>query len=445
MLIQADYALGYREDRPLRCEPWPAQGWSVRREVSDWTEHELATLAELAETFVRGDARRRARLVTEAIERAADPAQVRQFHRLLGLMESRWANLLSPAGRLRSRRCRRTRENGTCLWSTSPLAFRRTAFSTLRRLMTFLAHADPGVDASGNPRHAVIGYEPEWPPVTSEPTPTGRTRSPLDQGADDEPTGLGADVVVAGSGAGGGVGGRSCRGGAVGRRARGRAVRRRGVDAHDELDAYARLYLNHGLLSTWDASVMMLAGSGVGGGTLVNWMTSVEAPAAVREEWAVDHGIDQLADGEAWTDDIATLEDELSVTPAPRLPPKDVVIVNGAERLGWEVGPTRRYATDCHDCGKLPVRLPARDEAVGHPGPHSPRLRSRRGIVPQVRVTRVLVERPRARRGRQRVGARHAPSRASAGWWSVPVRSCCRQEGFARRRSSRRRASVITP
>ena len=23
-LIQADYALGYREDRPLRCEPWPA-------------------------------------------------------------------------------------------------------------------------------------------------------------------------------------------------------------------------------------------------------------------------------------------------------------------------------------------------------------------------------------------------------------------------------------
>jgi glutaryl-CoA dehydrogenase (non-decarboxylating) len=26
-LIQADYALGYREDRPLRREPWPAQGW----------------------------------------------------------------------------------------------------------------------------------------------------------------------------------------------------------------------------------------------------------------------------------------------------------------------------------------------------------------------------------------------------------------------------------
>jgi glutaryl-CoA dehydrogenase (non-decarboxylating) len=28
-LIQADYALGYREDRPLRCEPWPADGFSA--------------------------------------------------------------------------------------------------------------------------------------------------------------------------------------------------------------------------------------------------------------------------------------------------------------------------------------------------------------------------------------------------------------------------------
>jgi glutaryl-CoA dehydrogenase (non-decarboxylating) len=27
-LIQADYALGYREDRPLRCEPWPAEGFT---------------------------------------------------------------------------------------------------------------------------------------------------------------------------------------------------------------------------------------------------------------------------------------------------------------------------------------------------------------------------------------------------------------------------------
>ena len=47
----------------------------------------------------------------------------------------------------------------------------------------------------------------------------------------------------------------------------------------DELDAYGRLYLNHGLLSTWDGSITMLAGSVVGGGTLVNWMTCLDSPA----------------------------------------------------------------------------------------------------------------------------------------------------------------------
>jgi hypothetical protein len=46
----------------------------------------------------------------------------------------------------------------------------------------------------------------------------------------------------------------------------------------DELDAFGRLYLNYGLLATWDGSVTMLAGSGVGGGTLINWMTSIDAP-----------------------------------------------------------------------------------------------------------------------------------------------------------------------
>ena len=58
----------------------------------------------------------------------------------------------------------------------------------------------------------------------------------------------------------------------------------------DELDAYRRVYLNHGLLTTWDGSITMLAGTAVGGGTVVNWMTSIAAPADVRAEWARDHG-----------------------------------------------------------------------------------------------------------------------------------------------------------
>jgi hypothetical protein len=71
--------------------------------------------------------------------------------------------------------------------------------------MTFLAYADPGADASGNPRHAVIGYEPEFPPVTADRTPIVPFALPFDIGPADEPMTLEADVVIVGSGAGGGV------------------------------------------------------------------------------------------------------------------------------------------------------------------------------------------------------------------------------------------------
>lgn len=364
-----------------------------------WTEREMATLAEVAETFVRGDARRRARLTTEAVERAVDPEQVRAFHRLLSLMESRLANLIlgrrptpftsmSPAAR----------ERYLLSWSTSPLASRRTAFSTLRKLMTFLAYADPGADAAGNPRHAVIGYEPEHPPVTADPTPIRPFHLPFDVGGPDEPITLEADVVVVGSGAGGGV-----VAAALAEAGRSTVVLEAGpfVDEatmpRNELDAFSRLYLNYGLLSTWDGSVTMLAGAGVGGSTLVNWMTSMAAPADIRDEWRRAHGLADLEDGGIWSDDVAALEDELSVAPVRRQPPKDQVILIGAERLGWEAAPARRNAAvDCDDCGSCPFGCRRGSKQSGIRVHLARAGAAGARIVPQVRVTRVLIERGRA-------------------------------------------------
>ncbi len=122
----------------------------------------------------------------------------------------------------------------------------------------------------------------------------------------------------------------------------------------DELAAFDRLYLDHGLLTTWDGSVTMLSGRGVGGGTLVNWMTCIEAPADVRADWASDHGLEGVEDGSAWTDDVAAVEADLGVAEATHIPPKDAVILRGARALGWEAAPMRRNATACGDCGSCP-------------------------------------------------------------------------------------------
>jgi choline dehydrogenase-like flavoprotein len=367
--------------------------------MGTWTERELATLAEVAETFVRGDARRRARLTIEALELAADPEQIHQFHRLLGLMESPFANLI--LGRRPTRftsMSQDARERYLLKWSTSPFQSRRTAFGTLRKVMTFLAYADPGADASGNPRHAVIGYEPELPPLTSDRSPIQPHALDFETGAPDGPITLEADVVIVGSGAGGGVVAAS-----LAEAGRSVVVLEAGpfvgesTMPRDELDAFGRLYLNHGLLSTWDGSVTMLAGSGVGGGTMVNWMTSMETPAAVRAEWRGDHGIRDLEDGDLWTDDVATLEGELSVAAVRRQPPKDQVILRGAERLGWAAAPARRNASvECDDCGSCPFGCRRGSKQSGIRVHLARAAEAGARIVPHARVTKVLIERERA-------------------------------------------------
>ena len=54
-----------------------------------WSPRELATLAAIATTFVPGDdGERRPARITEALERAADPAQVRQFRLGIRAMET---------------------------------------------------------------------------------------------------------------------------------------------------------------------------------------------------------------------------------------------------------------------------------------------------------------------------------------------------------------------
>jgi len=325
--------------------------------VSTLTAAEAATLRSLAHAFVpAADASRVASIAGDALFRAVDPSQLRQLRLVLRLLEQPLANLATGAGFAAFRDMDApARERLILRWAGSPLLLRRSAINAFRKLLTFIAYADPGTPGAPNHLPADLGYEPDDPPLPRELagiSPLDIDRSP--PGGLDQPTRLEADVIVIGSGAGGGVVAAE-----LAKAGRHVLVIEAGpfVDEstmpRDELDAYGRLYLNYGLLSTWDGAVTMLAGSGVGGGTLVNWMTCLDAPAEVRGEWAREHGLDGL-DGPEWADDVATIEREIGVAPATVIPPKDELILQGAAELGWKADVIRRNATDCGDCGSCP-------------------------------------------------------------------------------------------
>jgi long-chain-alcohol oxidase len=325
--------------------------------VTALTPGEQATLRSLAATFVpAADADRVATIASDALSRAVDPAQLTQLRLVLRLLEASLANLATGAGFAAFREMGSAARERTLLrWAGSPLVMRRSGINAFRKLLTFIAYADPGTADAPNPLPRALGYAADDPPLPKDLAairPLVVDRTPPSGGA--APIELEADVVVVGSGAGGGVVAAELAG--AGRSV---LVVESGpfVDEasmpRDELDAYARLYLNYGLLSTWDGAVTMLAGSGVGGGTLVNWMTCLDTQADIRGEWATEHGLDGV-DGDEWVDDVREIEARLGVAPATVIPPKDELIRRGAAALGWDSEVIRRNATDCGDCGSCP-------------------------------------------------------------------------------------------
>ena len=60
-----------------------------------------------------------------------------------------------------------------------------------------------------------------------------------------------------------------------------------------ELPGMLELYLGGGLAASEDGSIAILAGSTLGGGTVVNYMNCIRTPEHIRREWAA-HGLEGI-------------------------------------------------------------------------------------------------------------------------------------------------------
>jgi choline dehydrogenase-like flavoprotein len=107
---------------------------------------------------------------------------------------------------------------------------------------------------------------------------------------------LNADVCIVGSGAGGSV--IAAKLAAAGKQV---LVLEMGQYRNEqdfkqlEIVGYQELYYGAGLASSEDGSIGILAGSTLGGGTVVNYMNCIRTPEHIREEWQ-EHGLEGLAD-----------------------------------------------------------------------------------------------------------------------------------------------------
>ncbi|MET0567016.1 MAG: GMC family oxidoreductase [Acidimicrobiia bacterium] len=163
------------------------------------------------------------------------------------------------------------------------------------------------------------------------------------------------DVVVIGSGAGGGTAAAVLT--AAGLEVT--VLERGGYNnesdfTHLESDAYASMYLDGGLGSTSDGGVLMLAGSTLGGGTVINYTTSLATPDSVREEWDRVAGFPEVFTGDGYESSLTSVQERMGVNRDNGLPSaRDQVLEKGIRNLGWHLDEMPRNAAGCTDeaCG----------------------------------------------------------------------------------------------
>ncbi|MFN2525805.1 MAG: GMC family oxidoreductase N-terminal domain-containing protein [Actinomycetota bacterium] len=227
-------------------------------------------------------------------------------------------------------------------WRTSNLPFLRRLSGLLTTLALSSLYGFPGR------QWRRIGYPG---PLGTAPR-TAKRLKPLAIDGDEH---IKCDAVIVGSGAGGGcvAAGLAATGLDVVVLEKGSYMSESDF-THYESDAMQRMYLYGLTLATTDLGVVILAGSTLGGGTVVNYTTAFRTPGHVLDEWARLTEIDAFVSGE-FEESLDEVSERLGVnSDSSAAGKRDQLMEEGLKRLGWHVDQMPRAVRGCtqdEQCG----------------------------------------------------------------------------------------------
>ena len=322
---------------------------------------------------------------------AVPQEQVQDFRLLLRALDHPLF-VLGIIGKAKSFRSLRAedRERALLAMATSSVPLARKGFQAVKRLASFLFYSLMD-ERRSNPTWRGIGY------AATPNTPARNaalTLTPIDA-----PIQLEADACIVGSGAGGGVVAAELA--RAGMRVivleQGPGDQAPQFDQR-EVSGMQRLYLDRATTSSRDLGVAILAGASIGGGTTVNWQTSLRLPDPIRREWASAAGLSMLAD-ERLAGAMDAVCDRMGVgTAESDINANNEALKRGCASLGWRWTRLPRNAKGCDptQCGSCVF-------GCRHGGKQGTAITfladaQRAGnvtIVPNCRVTRVMHDRGR--------------------------------------------------
>lgn len=277
----------------------------------------------------------------------------------------------------------------------------------LKRLALFLAYTP--ADDQSHPLWGDWNYHP--------PALRAITRPQLQTLNIESQSTLQADVLIIGSGAGGSVVAAELA--AAGKDV---LIIDKGPAASDaelgrgEASGMQQFYERAGSFTTDDKSMAILAGSGLGGGTTVNWMTCLAPPDDVRREWAQEYGFTG-ADSQSFAASISAVKQRLGLSQPTTENRQNQLLAAGCEKLGLSHQHLFRNASDCSNCsfcgygchagGKNDARRTFLTEAQSHGA----------RILPHTQVTKITI------RNGSAIGAEAVHTNAAGESRSITIQS----------------------